>query len=96
MSSKDFKLVFIVIKKLNLSPSILKNVAHHFLELWKAVLLSNVHGFMVTMASLKAHINAIKIRHHDLESIDIWLRYQAKTFSHNFHFRTSRPHFKTK
>ena len=46
----------------------------------KAAVMSNVRAFLVSMGYLRAHINALKIRHHDLKSFYIWPICQAKQF----------------
>ena len=86
MSSKDFRLAFIVIKKFKISQGSLKNTAHQVSELWKAAMTPE--GYDVLKVDFGGIENS-KMKHCELNSIDIWPRYGGKTASGILFFRIS-------
>ena len=84
MSSKDFKLAFIVIEKFKFPQGSLKKAAHQTSELWKATLTKGlIPGGYV--------LKVVFGEYHMLKSIEFWPKYQAKQFRTFLIFENAVP-----
>ena len=91
MSSKDFKMAFIVIEKFKFSQGSLKNAALQFSDSFCLISQSNLDGFGLTMRHLDRLGKHFKMMYGKPKSIAIWQRYRRKIILAFHIFETLNP-----